>query len=145
MPPINNYKCDSCDFTMHSGWGYYLFVVDDDGNRVVCAHPSEYKYIEKVLGKNPPLELVRERTGFNSYCVCIDCLNQFTANLGKSGWSPYEWEIKYVKPRDNDNVDERKCPQCGSANVKTVLELIGQPCPKCNKGTFILEWTGSVS
>jgi hypothetical protein len=30
--------------------------------------------------------------------------------------------------------DKRKCPHCNSPKVKTVFELIGKTCPKCNEG-----------
>ena len=41
--------------------------------------------------------------------------------------------------------DERKCPECGSANVRTTLELVGKPCPKCTEGVIQEIWTGVIS
>lgn len=34
-----------------------------------------------VLGRNATPDLIKERTGFNSHCVCLDCLHQFDADL----------------------------------------------------------------
>jgi ribosomal protein S27AE len=41
--------------------------------------------------------------------------------------------------------DERRCPRCGSTNVKTVFELIGQPCPRCKVGVIVEIETGIMA
>ncbi|MBC8277015.1 MAG: hypothetical protein H8E46_02200 [FCB group bacterium] len=51
MPPINIYKCDNCSIKLHEGWGGYLYVVDNNGNRIECLHPSEMSKIDSVLSK----------------------------------------------------------------------------------------------
>lgn len=145
MPFINEYKCNKCGFALRGGWGYGFYVEDDKHKRIHCLHPSERHYVEQVLGKNPSLELVRERTGFNSYCVCVDCLHEFEADLGGEGWSPYEDELSRHLPRPKREKDKRECPKCHSKNVKTELEMVGRTCPKCKGGIIVEIWTGAIS
>ncbi len=147
MPKINEYKCNKCGFTLEKGWGYCFYVEDGQGDRIDCHHPRERRYIEQVLGKRLSLELIRERTGFNSFCVCLDCLHQFKADLGvsESYWSPYEPYLDEYLPRPKQAKDKRQCPSCKSTNVKTELEMIGETCPKCKEGVIKETWTGSIS
>ena len=148
MPRINEYKCNRCDLSLPKGWRYCFYVEDDKGKRVDCFHPSERRYVNGVLGERASiLEVVRERTGFNSYCICLDCLHQFRADLGGSEryWSPYELYLESHLPRPEQAKDKRQCPKCRSKNVKTELEMVGQPCPKCKEGIIEEIWTGAVS
>jgi len=107
----------------------------------------EQRSVAEVLGKNLSLELVRERTGFNSFCVCLDCLHQFRADLGyfEMYWSPYEPYFWQHLPRLKQEKDRRECPECESWNVKTELELVGETCPKCKEGVIEEIWTGWTS
>jgi hypothetical protein len=140
-----------------------MYVVDDNGQRLVCPHPGEYHTVIKVLGvetllakreerysnfirwlrrllglssgsnlfrsmimargdENDPLyDLIHQRTGFNSYCLCLDCLQQFKLDIEK---------------------DNRICPVCASNRVKTEEELVGSECPKCGKGDIEKLFTG---
>ena len=41
--------------------------------------------------------------------------------------------------------DKRQCPECKSKNVKTELEMVGEPCPKCKDGMIEEIWTGAIS
>ncbi|MFB6102056.1 MAG: hypothetical protein ABEJ73_05770 [Haloplanus sp.] len=145
MPAIHEYHCDTCEFTMPSGWGGYMYVqakrcaecgevvnesedfcvgcgtptddVDADGfERVTCPHPGEHMVVRRVLGENPSDEVAEARTGFNAYCVCLDCLSQFELDTER---------------------DARCCPDCGGEHVKTEQELVGDPCPNCSEGTFV--------
>ena len=145
MPKINEYKCNKCGFTLERGWGYRFYVEDDKGKRIDCHHPRETRYVEEVLGKNLSLELVRERTGFNSFCVCLDCLHQFKADLGvfESYWSPFEPYLDQYLPRPKREKDKRKCPECKSTLVKTELEMVGETCPKCKEGVIEEIYAGS--
>ncbi len=149
MPRINDYKCNKCDLKLPTGWGYSFYVEDDKGNRIVCPHPAEASTVEKVLGKKPSPELVQERTGFNSYCVCLDCLHQFKADLGI--FSRYHTEYLAINWEQNKEVyrwearDKRECPKCKSKNVKRVLEMVGQACPKCKEGVIEEIYTHMVS
>lgn len=141
MPSINLFKCNKCDFSLPSGWGGHTYVKDNHGNKVICSHPGEYADVAKVLGIEassifafpyspwPPsdphiAELLKQRTGFYSHCICLKCLNQFDLDIEK---------------------DERKCPECKSSEVKSELEMIGQQCPRCNIGNMEMIETGWVS
>ncbi len=148
MPHINDYKCNKCDFKMPRGFGYYLYVEDNNGKRIMCPHPSEKSYVEDVLGERPAITVIKDRTGFNSFCICLDCLHQFVADLGsnKKYWSPYEYvgrSISEFIPRNPK--DTRQCPKCKSVRVKTELEMIEETCPKCKDGKIEEIWTGLIS
>jgi len=140
MPNINEYKCNKCEFSMPHGWGVYFYVVNDKGGRIVCGHPGEAEMVFEVLGKPVSSNVIRERTGFNSACVCLDCLHQFAADFGESSWTPFEC-VRTI-PRFKRGIDKRECPECSSANVKTVLEMVGKVCPKCTEGIIEVTWTG---
>ena len=145
MPRIDEYKCNKCGFALPEGWGYSFYVEDDKGDRIICPHPEERQYVEDVLGRNAPQELIRERTGFNSFCVCLDCLHQFQADLGISGWSPYEDFKVPIGARVRPEKDKRECPKCKSIRVKIELEMVGKVCPKCKEGIIVDIWTGRIS
>jgi hypothetical protein len=87
--------------------------------------------------------LIRERIGFNSNCVCLDCLCKFRADLGSAEeyWSPYEpfiFRPKRVK-------DKRECAKCKSVNVRAEIEMIGESYPKCKQGMIEEIWTECVA
>ena len=146
MPRINEYKCNKCDLRLPKGWGYCLYVVDDSGKRVRAWHPVERRIVKEVLGERASiLEVVRQRTGISSRCICLDCLYQFEADLAEHGWSPYEFYLDPSESRTRQPKDERKCPSCKSTNVKTELEMVGKPCPECEEGVIEEVWTGAVS
>jgi hypothetical protein len=113
-----------CEFHFPSGWGGYTYVTDLNGNRIICPHPLEDERIRKVLGEEASWELIQERTGFNSDCVCLECLTQFNLDLDR---------------------DPRICIKCRSGNVRTLNELIDQQCPKCKKGMIREIDTGIIS
>lgn len=140
MPPINKYLCDQCGLALPSGWGGYLYVINDAGERIVCPHPGEGFTIAKVLGSDASPETVRARIGFNSYCLCCDCLHQFEADIvdeSRNVWRDYYGTVV--------GRDPRRCPACGSSLVRTVWELVGRPCPKCETGTIVEVETGVVT
>ena len=139
MPPINEYKCNQCDINLPKGWGTYMYVTDDNGNRVRCYHPSESRYVVEVLGESPSAELVYQRTGFNSCCICLECLAQFDVDFGKSYWTSKGF------PDDRTGKDKRECPKCKSVRVQTELEMVGETCPKCKEGIIEKTWTGYIS
>ncbi len=114
MPRIYAYHCNKCEFHLPSGWGGIMYVSNDKGERIACVHPMEEKIIDSVLGRGlKRLFLTRRRTGFSSDCICLDCLSQFRLDVDK---------------------DVRECPSCKSRKMKTVSEMIGEPCPKCKIG-----------
>jgi hypothetical protein len=100
-----------------------MYVVDKDGRRVNCPHPGEMYTVIRVLGPNPSEELINHRTGFNSYCVCYNCLKKFELDLKR---------------------DARVCPECQSVGVKSVMEARGHECPNCMKGIIEEIETGIV-
>jgi len=117
--------------------------------RVRCPHPCESDYAMEILGRVSPDEYI-SRTGFNSYVVCLDCLHQFEADFRDEKVN--EWRLWYGRPSFKEAFrgkpemkDERKCPKCGSRNVKTVFEMIGEKCPKCKKGTIEEIETGTMA
>ncbi len=106
--------------------------------RIKCPHPGEHGMVEQVLGRVSS-EVAKSKTGFNSYVICLDCLYQFEADLRDERVN--EWRFWYGFPsfaeafRGKPQMkDERKCPKCGSLNVKTTFEMIGKKCPKCKEG-----------
>ena len=108
----------------------------------------ERRFVKEVLGERASiLEVILERPGFNSDCICLDCLYQFQADLGYSEdyWSPYVHYIEKYKPKSKKGKDKRECPKCKSKKVKTVLELVDKTCPKCKEGIIEEVWTGAVS
>ncbi|MFC7019637.1 MULTISPECIES: hypothetical protein [Haloarcula] len=153
MPQINQYHCNDCDFEMARGWGGQMYVLAEvcpfcgetlkqtndycsgcgtlvetidaeEFKRVVCPHPGEQQTVRAVLGDDVSEEEYESRTGFNSNCVCIDCLEQFELDIER---------------------DERRCPECGSDVVRTEQELVGDQCPKCEDGTFVETSTGMMA
>lgn len=142
MPALEPFKCDQCDISLPSGWGGKMYVEDEQGKRIICGHPGEYETVKRVLGNDASTELIQSRIGFISYCICLDCLHQFKADLG-DGWREQGyWLYMYLgvceKTRGGErkSKDERQCPACQSGNVKTILELVDRSCPKCRIGTI---------
>lgn len=113
MPEINRFTCGRCDFALPGGWGGYCYVSTAGGERVVCPHPCEAETVAEVTGMSYGDAMAAGRVGFNSDCVCLDCLHQFNLDLKR---------------------DARRCPDCASERVCATLELVGKPCPKCNDG-----------
>ena len=146
MPKLSIFECDTCKGGFHFGWGGHDYVEDDEGNRIVCPHPQEYQTIRKVLeldntekfpkpkwwwSKKKKKDLresvdrfVAERTGFHSFCVCLDCKTGNDLDLKK---------------------DQKICPMCNSENIKTIIELVGEVCPLCGEGKIIERDTGAIS
>ena len=110
-----------------------MYVEDDAGNRIVCPHPEETSTVFHVLGKHASPEKIRVRTGFNSYCVCLSCKEQFELDLGDEEQSESSWRFFYGATARKD---KRMCPHCASQDVKTVIELVGNPCPECKEGVI---------
>ncbi|OGF61374.1 MAG: hypothetical protein A2Y62_05735 [Candidatus Fischerbacteria bacterium RBG_13_37_8] len=138
MVSTYNYKCKKCDFSMNPGWGGYLYYEDENGERIPFSDTGDPDKIRDLLPDIPQMELIEERIGYNSYCVCLDCLKQFELDIGneEDNFDSERYFYGLVKKKD-----ERKCPHCKSHNVKTSLELVGKKCPKCKEGTFREKWT----
>ncbi len=118
-----------------------MYVEGDDGERKICPHPAEPSAISQILkinredviawltDKNAQInqqakELLEERVGFNSKCVCFECVSAFDIDLKK---------------------DERKCPNCQSENLKSASEAVGEDCPKCHQGTIEAKGTSLIA
>jgi len=119
---IRDFYCDTCSFEMPSGFGEYMYVVDDDGERHGLQHPCEGMQIRKILGEDASDELIEERTGYRAFYVCQVCGHAFEEERGEA----------------------EKCPECGSEDVVSQNELVGEPCPRCEDGTFVDETTGTA-
>jgi hypothetical protein len=109
---------------MPSGWGYYMYAIADDGERVHCLHPGEMSRAREVIGEDASQAEIDRRTGFNTYCFCVDC----------------ETRVDLDPERD-----EKACPECGSTAVETIDELVDEPCPICDDGTFVATDTGAIA
>ena len=139
MPAINKYKCNKCKFTLPEGWGGYVYTEREKGKREIIPHPAEMDVFFKPRGFSLFGEFklrqrkkgIEDTTGFNSNCVCFDCLKQFDLDIGDAEEAISSWRYFYKAIKRKD---ERKCPYCGSQNVKTVFELIGNICPECKNG-----------
>lgn len=150
MPPINHYQCNQCKSSLPSGWGGYLFVENDEGERVVCKHPGERFTINEVLGTNLIVRILKGRTrkkrlGYASNCLCLDCFHVFYADLADEDSNR---SMRGFYKRTSNMVggkDKRECSKCQSGNVKTTCELVGEPCPKCHVGIIEEIETGIVS
>lgn len=104
-----------------------MYVVNDQGKRMACPHPSEFETIKEVTGYSlfdPNIPKGAIIIGFNSDCLCPACLNKFDLDVTK---------------------DERKCPKCGSGEVHTSEEMVGKECPRCHKGIIEKIDSGCIS
>ena len=124
MPRLYRFECDKCGYSLPPGEGGYMYVTDQSGNRIACLHPSEDSMVFAVLGENATTQLIKERTGRNSHCVCMDCLAEFDLDVQR---------------------DVIACPSCESPRASTVIELIGKSCPKCKGGTIQRIDSGKMS
>lgn len=124
MPSIDKFGCNKCDFAFPSGWGSYTYATDGEGKRIVCGHPGEERAVLKVTGLSWADAQAAGRVGLASYCACFDCCFQFDLDLDR---------------------DIKKCPKCGSLQVKSAYGAIALQCPKCNAGKIVRAWTGVVS
>jgi DNA-directed RNA polymerase subunit RPC12/RpoP len=128
MSENSEYECTLCGFKLPAGRPGHFYVANDAGERMPCARHDESGTIARVLGideevisscswnpasRQAPVDLMEERIGYLSPCVCLDCMAAFGLDLKR---------------------DPRRCPACGSARVKTELEMIDEPCPRCGEG-----------
>jgi DNA-directed RNA polymerase subunit RPC12/RpoP len=121
MPNIATVKCSTCSFQLPTGAGGFLYVIDTAGARIPCPHPCEADVIERVTGLDWSAARQKGLIGCISHCVCWDCVHQFDLDVER---------------------DVKRCPACGSLNVRTVGAALGSRCPKCNQGALIEESHG---
>lgn len=130
MPETKGYQCGSCGFELPAGQEGHFYVANDAGERVPCAPHDESGTIARVLGideeiisscswnpasRQAPVDLMEERIGYISPCICPDCMAAFGLDLKR---------------------DPRTCPICRKDRVKTELEMVDGPCPICREGTI---------
>lgn len=119
---INNNKIICMDMQ------HYLKYMEEKGFyklRIRCPTREETDYIRIYLGHMDIVELIK-RIGFNSFCICLECLHLFEVDLRDEENNPFRRWIKGPPAKDS-----RVCPVCGSKSVKTVSEIIGHICPRC--------------
>lgn len=123
MPPVCHYGCNECDFELPSGWGGYVYAVDNLGARIVCGHPGEFEAVYRVTGMNYTEAIEAGRAGFAQHCVCLTCIKQFDLDLDR---------------------DAAVCPACTSPEVRSLRDLVGKKCPRCGVGVIeegsIIRW-----
>jgi predicted RNA-binding Zn-ribbon protein involved in translation (DUF1610 family) len=128
VPKISRFYCPECDFEMPRGWGTYVYVVDDDGRKIVAPHPCEQFVACDVIGctmkELDENEEYKSRVGVMHYVVCISCAHQFAIDLKRH---------------------LRVCPECGSKSVYNCWEMIGRQCPRCRRAQIVEEDTGIIS
>ena len=122
---------------------------NDKGERMQIPHPAEMGVFFEpskisIFGDIKFGKLrkgINETTGFNSDCLCLNCLRRLKLDMGDAEDAKEPWRYFYGAVKRKD---ERKCLHCNSRNVKTVFELIGEPCPKCKKGIIEEIETGVI-
>jgi hypothetical protein len=121
----DRFHCAICGFTLDPSNGGYLYVKNSKGRRIplkgreqeAIAHillDEEFPYRDNSGNLGKEMDLVEERVGYMSACLCMNCLDQFGLDLRK---------------------DTIECPGCKSDHVKTFLEITSKPCPKCQSKT----------
>ncbi len=128
MVQKSGYECKECGFTVPAEPDDHFYVTNDCGERIPCEAHREHEVIAQVLGigeealcacswnplaRDVPVDLLEERIGYESQCICFHCFAVFGLDLRR---------------------DMRICPSCGSQEVKTRLETEGLPCPRCKEG-----------
>ena len=130
------YRCATCGFSLTLAGEGYFYVTDDRGERIRYGADDGANTIasvlaldEEVLGactwhpraREVPVDLLEERIGYISPCVCLDCLSFFGLDLKR---------------------DQRKCPACGSVSVRTEIEAAKGACPRCGSGEIKVSTDG---
>jgi len=68
-----------------------------------------------------PKEILDERLGFFSKCMCSECGEMPSIDLQR---------------------EKAQCPKCKSKKIKRIRECEGDKCPKCKKGKILKEERG---
>jgi len=116
MALISTIKCDMCDLQLPTGAGGHMYVISPTGERVVCPHPLEEATIKRVTKLDWSAARAKGLLGHISDCVCFECSEQFNLDVER---------------------DVKRCPKCGSLDVRTANASVGASCPKCHEGTLI--------
>jgi len=124
MPSINITKCRKCGVAFPSGWGGYTYALAEDGRRIDCPHPGEFRRAEEITGMEWEEARAAGRIGFGSYCMCFTCGHQFELDLDR---------------------DIKRCPKCAALDVRSARGALACECPHCHSGVFYEESTGLLS
>lgn len=123
---VHGFRCPACGFTLDESNGGFLYVTNDNGERVSLKGAKEKEAIARILLNEEfsfcpddanlsqtTIDILEERVGYMSACLCMNCFHQFGLDLRK---------------------DEVECPGCRSDQVRTFLTMLYKPCPKCRSG-----------
>ena len=111
-------KCDRCAFQVSPTGGGYMYVLDADGNRVICPHPLEFTTVERVTGMSWDSAPEKGLVHYAIQALCLRCAEVFDA------------EYEAGKPLN------AQCPKCGVADARSVLDSAGTRCPQCHEGSL---------
>jgi rubredoxin len=96
--------------------------------------------------KGDPQDTIKERTGFDSDCLCLTCWRQ-GSDKKVASWRYYCSCLGLLRHGFRIERDRNKCPYCGSTNVASVSELFKAApnpilitCPRCKKQTMGQIW-----
>lgn len=126
---ILGYRCGVCGFVLDESHGGYLYLRNNNGVRVPLRNKDQRETVAQILldeeetlytddsddsdDSHKVVDIMDERIGYVSACVCMNCLDQFGLDLRK---------------------DTIECPHCKSDQVRTFLEMTSKRCPKCQSG-----------
>lgn len=120
------FRCNICGYFLDESYGGYLYLKNNNGVRVPLKDKDEQEAVAQILLSEEEsahnnnwgcfqeiIDVIEERVGYMSACICLKCLDQFGLDLRK---------------------DAILCPHCKSDHVRTFLELADKRCPKCQSG-----------
>jgi DNA-directed RNA polymerase subunit RPC12/RpoP len=124
MSILRRIYCKKCGLTLLQGVGTTTYI-KKPGNflrklfglgdqKIILPDPPTSSFSKKLGGKTLQDFIEAGQMGSITAYICLSCLKTF--NL------------------DSDEV--KKCPKCSDTNIKSVLKLVGQPCPKCKDGVI---------
>ena len=87
-------------------------------------------------------DLIDKRTGYNSLCICLKCKKASYLDIGDAEEAENSLRYSYGAVKRKD---ERLCPNCGSSEVMTLFEMLGEPCPLCGQGKIEEIETGTIA
>ena len=107
---VSRYFCPRCGYEPAAKTAGYMYALDGDGVRVVCPSPLETTTARSVTGMEYLEALAAGRIGFVTSFVCLAC------------------GADAALDRDSDAL---RCARCGSGQLRTLNDLVGQACPRC--------------
>jgi len=117
---LYRYLCTYCDLNLGLS-GSPKYIALDDGTRVPYRDMWE---LQALTGMSPQEAHEKGRIGETSHCLCFTCLHKFDVDVHR---------------------DIKRCPRCGSLDVKSGRGAVGCTCPKCGKGTIHEEFAAFVN